>query len=94
MKFSVNQTYEVVTPESAEHGDFESAGFDFEDQDFDLRDLVEYIKDKGFYNDGGSDWLSTADSEQNYQTGAETSRNLHITASPRNLERIYKLAGL
>ena len=93
MIFKVSKTYQIITEESAEYGDYEEQGFIYEDQEFYLRDLIREIKNGGFVQNSGR-WLSTIDAEKNYKTGAETYYNLHIKTNERNYNRICKLAGI
>ena len=99
----VSITYDVITPESAEHGDFEESGFDTKDETMTLAELIQTIKQSGFYipSEGGKAprWIST-DPDINYRSGDETIRSLHIgqvfgkQPTPKQLARIYRLAGL
>jgi len=91
MKFKVSKTYQVITPESAEIGDHADQGFEYENNEFTLRELLKEIENGGFVENSGR-WLSTVDPERDYQTGEETFYNLHIETSERNYERICKLA--
>ena len=98
--YKFNVTYEIVTPESAEHGDFEDAGF--VSQGVSLRNA---IQDLGCPADGieascypviGSGWITAYKVEEDYATGEEESRSLHF---PRNLTtssamRIMRLLGV
>lgn len=86
-KFRV--TYDIVTPESAEHGDSAERGFvmpggwqyDIEtvladkesNYSMSLRDAINLI---GCVEDSGS-WFTETDGRQNYKTGAETTYSLH-----------------
>jgi hypothetical protein len=105
--FTVSKTYEVVTPESAEEGDVEDRGFEYEKTRMSLRDLIREIKDLGSFefdsspmtiteivrrgNAGASLTLYTMDTHTNYQTGAETSYALHIKGSPRAMKRLGEI---
>lgn len=104
MLFSVNKTYEVFTHESVALGDAEDRGFEFQDNLMTVRELVEYIQNNGFVEascsnwqaqtGGYKTWLNTVDPEINYKTGANTYYGLHIDTTPRNITRIFKLAGI
>lgn len=100
-KFSV--TYEVITPESAEHGDFAETGFilpgewkvsaeDPGEVTMSLRDAINLCYPQ---QDSGS-WFSEVDGREDYRTGAKEFRNLHppenITSSSYN--RIKKLLNV
>jgi hypothetical protein len=91
MVMMISRTYEVVTPESAEQGDFADCGFDFEAEPFTFRELVRLIDRDGFCNCSCSpasgsvnEWLST-NPEPDYHDGSETSYALHFdrTNAPR-----------
>lgn len=107
MIFQVSKTYEVITPESAEYGETEEKGFEYQDREFDLRELLEEIKNGGFvelsssninYEKNNSEitnnWISTVDAEQNYLTGSRTYYGLHVNTTGRNFYKIAELAGL
>ena len=78
-------TYEIVTPESAEHGDAAERGycapggwhFD-EPTPLTLSEAASII---GCVEDSGS-WFTETDGRQDYRTGAEERRSLHC---PRNI---------
>ncbi len=83
-------TYDVVTPESAEHGDFAESGWELETQPWKPGMLREILKDFRFYHvePSGypfqpSDWWTaynvTEGSPHYYETGEEQSRSLHIS---------------
>lgn len=75
-KYYMNKTYQVVTPESAEQGDYDDQGFEYEDQEFDtLWDMAEEIRNAGATYNGN--WFETVDSEKDYKTGAETTYGFH-----------------
>ena len=40
----ISKTYEVITHESAEHGEVEDSGFEFEFEPFSFRDLVRQLR--------------------------------------------------
>jgi hypothetical protein len=84
-KFRV--TYEIITPESAEHGDAEERGYvlpggwrtdDDGEADMTLRDAMRLA---GPQEDAGG-WWCEVDGRQNYRTGAEERRSIH---PPRNI---------
>jgi len=79
VKFNVNKTYTQVTPESAEHGDYSDTGFEFQDQQYTLRELINYIKQNGFVREANTDWLTTGYWTQCHYTGTEKCFDLHIT---------------
>jgi hypothetical protein len=98
-------TYDIVTPESAAHGDIESAGFLDANGDpaamlntsrppaMRLRQAVALMG--GAIEDSGH-WFSEADGRPDYYSGAEERRALH---PPRNITaasygRLARLLGV
>jgi hypothetical protein len=88
----INKTYEIITPESAEHGDAEERGFEFQDRAVSFRELIDMIEHDGFATAScwpcrgdARDWISTINPERNYATGQDTYYSLHLShnASPR-----------
>lgn len=104
MKFIADITYDDVTPESAEHGEFSDQGYLEEDREFeDLRELIEFMKREGYMytsespvRENCSDhmWFSTNTFTQDYTKGIERTENIHIRTSGRNKFRIAKLLKL
>ena len=99
-------TYEIVTPESAEHGDAAERGFiDSWGMQVDaligqetpgvamtLREALQLCSPQ---EDSGS-WFNECDGRENYQTGAVETRSLHppdnVTgASYARLKRLFKV---
>ena len=78
MKFLVSQTYSEITPESAEHGDFSDNGYEFEDEIYTLRELIDHIKREGFHREWGCNWFTTGFYTICYREGIEKEQNLHI----------------
>ena len=80
----ISKTYEVVTHESAEHGEAAEHGFIFENEGYTFRELVQLMRD---YNNlscspasgGVYEWLS-GNSDTDYATGAETIESIHYSA--------------
>jgi len=91
MQYSI--TYEVITPESAENGDFEETGFYIEDGEDDLRDVINLAESLGICEDSGS-WFSSVDPEIDYQSGAETFYSLHPRVTPATYNRISKILSI
>ena len=92
MKKRFHVTYGIVTPESAEVGDYAEHGFldshGFHDSIDRVGDSAEYamtlreaVNLVGCCGDSGS-WFDEFDSRMDYQTGAEESRSIH---PPRNI---------
>lgn len=90
-------TYEIITPESAEHGDFAESGFIFPHGGRDpvFRDGIMHPGQAHFFTlkealtycstmeeTGLGNWFHGIDPDINYHTGEEEFRNLH---PPRNI---------
>lgn len=93
-------TYEIVTPESAEHADVAERGFiapgDWHQQERESMSLRDAVKLVGICEDSGY-WLTECDGRDNYQTGANERRSLHMPddisgASYRRIARIFGAA--
>lgn len=92
-------TYEIITPESAEHGDAAERGYvapgewrDDDPQPMSLREALQLCYPQ---EDSGS-WFSECDGREDYRTGAWERRSLH---PPRNITassygRLVRLLGL
>jgi hypothetical protein len=90
-------TYDVVTEESAEHGDFAESGFysrggwkHSDSSEWTLRDIVREFRAR--CEDSGR-WFSTANDEIDYHTGEQTQYSIHphdgiTAASYKRLARI------
>jgi len=81
-EYIVSKTYEVVTQESAEEGDFADSGFVFQDEPMDRSDVVRELRREGYISPsasflGGLRWVST-EPEQDYSDGSYTTYSLHI----------------
>jgi len=90
--FNVVRTYEIVTPESAEQGDFEECGTEWE-SDCDLKDVLFEIKEIGVSHIQG--WNKEINIEgftyTNYRDSSETTNRLTITGPERAISRLYKV---
>lgn len=109
-RFLLSKTYSVVTPESAEQGDFAETGFEFDDRPADLRDVVRAFRECSEASTwpvrpdtvDGYSWASTTGDggDIDYRTGAETQYAYHVTRAdgskltPRAMYRIMRAAGL
>jgi len=86
--YIVNKTFEVVSEESAEAGEAEETGFEFENERYDsLRDLIHDNRHESWVewsssHPTGRDWL-ISEPEQDYNTGDYTSYGLHIKRSDK-----------
>jgi hypothetical protein len=104
-KFTV--TYEIVTPESAEHGDAESRGFVLSGEwradvdevmanpglvDMTLREAMQLA----YPQEDSGKWWTECDGRQDHRTGAYETRSIHppenITAS--SYARVTRLLGI
>jgi len=106
--FIVRETFEIWDEESIEIGDTDNKGYNFIDQPFELRELIDYIKDNGYIQPSCYPikrlknvegpcrvWLSTVDRFLKYSTGEEEFRSLHFKGlSCHNFYRICVLAGI
>ena len=89
--FTVSQTFQCVTPESSEHGDFSDQGYEYKDKHFSLRDILHELRDQGrehiqsgLHHMDIYGWSYTSD----YKTGEDTTKCLHIKASERLIRRL------
>jgi hypothetical protein len=92
-------TYEIVTPDSAEHGEAEEMGFiapgqwrDSEPQLMSLRDAMRLC---GAVHDCGGAWAEHGGDRCDYRTGAVETRFIH---PPRNItnasyDRVTRILG-
>lgn len=85
--YTYKMTYEIVTPESAEHGDAEERGWNEEgsEPDHSLEELLDqfdihsntWVEWSSSHPDGKHDWLISTD-EEDYKTGNYTTHHLWI----------------
>jgi hypothetical protein len=91
MPIIVSQTFQIVTEESAEHGEAAESGFDFENQSYGFRELVEYIKSEGFTNSSDSHgvprWLTSEVVQDRawLERGEDKTFSLHPASDARSL---------
>ena len=82
-KYLMSKTYEIVTPESAEEGEVEDRGFEYEDMEFDnLYELIDEIINGGAIEASSSEsyprnWYLTEGSVTNYRTGERETNGFH-----------------
>ena len=104
---TIDFTFQTVTPESAEHGDFDSHGFilpgmwKFSVDDYDERNewkqgdlagLISFAQSLGIELHPDSDWAYSIDPDINYATGEETQYAMHISGcTESSKQRIYRL---
>ena len=102
---TIDFTYDVVTPESAEIGDFEESGFitpgmwrypdalDYERKQWaigDLAYLIDFARSLGITCDG--DNFYSVDPDMDFRTGEITYYEMHIDGvTPATVERIARL---
>lgn len=94
--FMVGKTYEIVTPESAEHGEADEHGWVFDAEPMTLRETVREIQKLGAFEADSSPvpqkgtrlTLYQSDGDVDYGTGAETREALHIKAPQNALLRL------
>ena len=82
-KYLVSETYEVVTENSAECGEAEETGFNFENVPLTAQEIADYLKDNGFIHASSSHYHNcvyfSTESEQDTFTGNYETRNIHFT---------------
>ena len=88
----LSETYEIWTPEDTEFGDTDKKGFNFEEQEFEFIELVDYLKDNGYMHPSNSatidqyTWISTEAQTIDYKTGEQEIKSLHFDGKPRQLK--------
>lgn len=90
--FTVSQTFDEVTPESAEIGDFSDSGFEIEETtDYRLTDLINLINEQGVQHiqiNGESMSIYGNNFTECYKTATEKTLTVHVKAKVRNIKRI------
>ena len=97
-------TYQTVTEESAEHGDYAESGFahprgwrfpvsDPGPHEITLREAVQIAG--GPFEDCGR-WFSTVDADTNYRTGEDTYYSIHPpeAITPASYARLRRILGI
>jgi len=87
----IKTTYQTITPESAEKGDFEDQGWEDEEgksmtpDEYDIEEgitavdkTVEFLRNNGASEESNITTYSTVDPERNYKTGAEKYYSFHL----------------
>ena len=93
----ISETYEIVTEESAENGDFSDSGFINTWEEISFRDLVEKMRNFPNASSSGAvncrTWF-TSHGEIDYRTGETETRSIHFhhDNSPR-LEKYWRKAA-
>jgi hypothetical protein len=85
MPILISKTYEIITKESARNGDAQECGFEYEDQPFSFRDLLNEVRKFEEYT---GDWLTQYGS-QNYHDGSYTNYSLHFSRSNKPRMKKY-----
>ena len=90
--FNTLRCFSDMTPESAEHGDWEETGI-LSEWDLTFRELVEELAGhRQWQCVEGSDCLSTGFHTIDYGTGREREECLHVQRPTARHERYYQLA--
>ena len=90
--FIVSKTYEIVTPESAEEGDAEERGFEFENTKMTLAEVLSEVRDLGSHHvqSNRSTQISLYGQGEyvDYSTGDTKTYALHIRGPSRAISRL------
>lgn len=91
--YNVTLTIDIVTPESASEGRIASTETRLEDADMTLSQVLDTIKDEigSFQNFSPGSWsqvLQSTGVDTDYYTGNETSNAMHISGSPRAMQKL------
>ena len=89
--FMVGITYEDVTPESVEYGDYDAAGWEVEPCEYSLRELHDLITDRQYLWERNDDhsWYTNPE-VVSYEEMRERSYGLHVKVPNERSERFYK----
>jgi hypothetical protein len=85
--FQLRISYSVVTPESAEEGDYDDHGIKDEMDDLNLWQLMYEFRNYGVMANGPHNltrWWET-EPEQNYSDGSDTTYGFHVKVNGREL---------
>lgn len=81
----VSKTFEIVTPESAEYGDAEERGFEFEDVSYTESELEKELRNNGYMYLSSSGtphsgtWITTHEEVEDYGDGSTITYSLHYS---------------
>lgn len=90
--FNTLRSFSDMTPESAEHGDWEATGI-LSEWNLTFRELVEELAGhRKWQCVEGADWLTTGFHTIDYGTGREREETLHVRCYTARHERYYQLA--
>lgn len=104
--FTVSVTYEIITDESAEHGDAAERGYEIENEEMD-EDFRRLVQDRNYSEPSSSVvtdrmWFSTPDPEQSrafFENGEHRYYSLHLKAvdgeapTPEDYAEVARLTG-
>jgi hypothetical protein len=85
-RWVVAVTYQTVTPESAENGDFADSGYEVEPHITDLETILYYSDNYGCYENYSGEWWESYP-ETDYVNGWEITHALHVTPIDGSLFR-------
>jgi len=100
--FTVSKTYETWDEDALEAGETNDRGYEYEDENMSLRDVVREIENGRWEHDcmpfelpRGATLLRlySADSDVDYRSGESTSTALHIRGSARAIRRLAEYLG-
>lgn len=103
LTFTVSRYYEIVTPESAEHGDVDERGEVFVNDAMDFRDTIKELRECNELSDshvGVGTWAMMESYASDYRTGEMRSESVHIKAinghkpTAHQLKRLFKAARI
>jgi hypothetical protein len=100
--YKMSKSYQITTPESAEAGDYDEQGMEYEDQEFDsLWDMAREIRDDGATEvshtgkPNKSTWYSTPDGETNFHDGSVKTYSYHPKLkSDEEAQQLYDLVKM
>jgi hypothetical protein len=97
VSIEVSKTYSIVTPESAERGDYAEHGYCYNPMLLRLKDVLNEINKLGAVEIESSfnevDFYSV-DSHTDMCDGSETTYHIRVKAHPRVIKRILKLVKM
>ena len=74
-----SKTYDIVTPESAEYGDFSESWFLFENNQYDsIEDFLSELNNDYWEFDSFNKCFRTIDADQDLSDGSETYYSIHL----------------
>ena len=99
MGILIRTTFEIITPDSAEHGEAEERGWiDEEGTEYGFRELVELARSCAVSSSdpAPSVWLTVYGYDEDYSTGAVENRSYHPVSArdSRYFAKAMQVAGL